>query len=268
MNLAFVLLTQVEREISFVEYIIIISTIVGAIGYTVFSVAAPFVMYAREAKKHKAFKNRLGIYGETLVSLSAVLIRADSKLQSWERALVKKALTGKYGKEYGEKASDLLEEVIKKDIDIAGVCKKARKNVPYKTRLQLMYFLFTIAEVSDGFHPREMKALQFIKKHLKIKEPDFESILNLYFYTQEERDKEKKRKTYVSTSKKEKAYKILGIENNATEAQIKKAFRKLAMKHHPDRVAYLGEAHMEIAEEKFEKLQSAYEYIKEIKGIN
>jgi len=64
-----------------------------------------------------------------------------------------------------------------------------------------------------------------------------------------------------------RAYEILGIERNTTEEEIKKAYRQMALKYHPDRVTHLGEDVRKAAEEKFKKIQEAYEAIKKEKGF-
>jgi len=64
-----------------------------------------------------------------------------------------------------------------------------------------------------------------------------------------------------------KAYEILGIERNSTEEEVKKAFRQLALKYHPDRVTHLGEDVRKAAEEKFKKILEAYEAVKKEKGF-
>ena len=63
------------------------------------------------------------------------------------------------------------------------------------------------------------------------------------------------------------ALKVLGIDSSATESEVKKAYRKMAIKHHPDKYNQMGEEHQKAAKEKFQKLQDAYETIKKERGI-
>ena len=63
-------------------------------------------------------------------------------------------------------------------------------------------------------------------------------------------------------------YEILDLERGASSAEIKKAYRKMAIKYHPDKVSALGEEFQKAAKEKFQKVQEAYETIKKEKGIN
>ena len=62
-------------------------------------------------------------------------------------------------------------------------------------------------------------------------------------------------------------YHILGIESTATEEEIKKAYRQMAIRYHPDKVAQMGEEYQKGAKEKFQMVQNAYEAIKKARGI-
>ncbi|MND04441.1 Chaperone protein DnaJ [compost metagenome] len=62
-------------------------------------------------------------------------------------------------------------------------------------------------------------------------------------------------------------YKVLGLESNATDDEIKKAYRQMAIKFHPDKVAQMGEEFQKGAKEKFQKIQDAYEAIKKSRGF-
>jgi DnaJ like chaperone protein len=59
----------------------------------------------------------------------------------------------------------------------------------------------------------------------------------------------------------------LGLDKSASDTDLKKSFRKLAIKYHPDKVANLGEDHQKAAKDKFQKLTAAYERIKDSRGI-
>ena len=62
-------------------------------------------------------------------------------------------------------------------------------------------------------------------------------------------------------------YTILEISPNATNEEVKKAYRKLAIKYHPDKVATLGEDVQKAAEEKFKVISKAYEAICAERGM-
>ena len=88
-----------------------------------------------------------------------------------------------------------------------------------------------------------------IAQKLGVSQTDFESLKNMFY-----RD--------VNSD-----YKILGVDASATDDQIKKAYRKMAIAHHPDKVASMGEEYQKGAQEKFMKIQEAYENIKKKRGF-
>ena len=63
------------------------------------------------------------------------------------------------------------------------------------------------------------------------------------------------------------AYKILEIKKNASDNEVKKAYRKMVKKYHPDKLRGIGAAHIKGAEEKFRQVQKAYEHIQKERGI-
>ncbi len=64
------------------------------------------------------------------------------------------------------------------------------------------------------------------------------------------------------------AYKVLEISPEATDDEVKAAYRKMAVKYHPDKVAHLGDDIQHAAKEKFQHLSAAYEEIKKQRGMN
>ena len=62
-------------------------------------------------------------------------------------------------------------------------------------------------------------------------------------------------------------YEVLGIRPTATDDEVKAAYRRLALKHHPDRVATLGDDVKRAAEEKFQQINQAKETIYKARGL-
>ena len=95
----------------------------------------------------------------------------------------------------------------------------------------------------------EIEALKEVASAMGMSAQEVESMLNLGGKTLEE------------------AYKVLEIEPTATDEEVKKAYRKMALKHHPDRVATLGEDVKKAAEEKFQQINNAKEMIFKARGL-
>ena len=119
----------------------------------------------------------------------------------------------------------------------------------YEQRLQLLNFLAQIAQSDGNICNEEVEALKEVALAMGLSVQEVESMLNLGGKTLEE------------------AYKVLELTPEATDEEIKKAYRKLALKHHPDKVATLGEDVKKAAEEKFRQINNAKEMIFKARGI-
>jgi len=74
-------------------------------------------------------------------------------------------------------------------------------------------------------------------------------------------------KTFGQRTGAEDAWTVLGIAKGASREEIKKAYRELAGKYHPDKVDHLGDEFKVLAEERFKKVQAAYQELKDRGGI-
>ena len=119
----------------------------------------------------------------------------------------------------------------------------------YESRLQLLHFLFGIAQADGSVSEVEWLKIESFSRYLRVRPIDFESIKAMFI------------------KQVDGAYKILEVDKSATDAEIKKAYRDLAKRHHPDKVQHLGEAYLKAAREKFQNIQKAYEQIKSERGF-
>jgi DnaJ like chaperone protein len=119
----------------------------------------------------------------------------------------------------------------------------------HSSRLELIHVLFGLSKADGHVHPDEVKVIHTLARYLNINNNDFNSIQAMFF------------KDTLSD------YKILGLDSSATDNEVKKTYRKMAAKYHPDKVAHLGEDLKNLAEEKFKSLNDAYQNIKKERGI-
>lgn len=190
-----------------------------------------------------------GDYTMSLLVLIAAMLKADGKILKSELDYVKKFLVSNFGVEGAQEALVMLKELLEKEIPVEQVCVQIRSNVDYSSRLQLLHFLVGLANSDGAMHPEETELLNKIAQYLGITDKDKMSIDSMFRNTIED------------------YYKILEIEPSATNDDVKKAYRKMAVKYHPDKVAYLGEDVKKGANEKFQKLNEAYEKIKKERGM-
>jgi len=179
-----------------------------------------------------------------LLVLMAAVMKADGKVMKSELDYVKEFLTKNFGQATALEATQILKDILNKDIPLHDVCQQISINTRYEARTQLIHYMFGIAQADGHVCEREVKKIEEIAYLLNINSSDIASIKAMFY------------KDINS------AYKILGVDSNATDAEIKKAYRKKAIEHHPDKVEHLGEDIRKGAEEKFRQVNEAYEQIK------
>ena len=187
---------------------------------------------------------RSGDFEVSILVLASVVIKADGKQDQRELDFVRAQFVQMYGKERANQAFKLFKEISKQtNIPTRQVCLQIRQMMDHASRLQLIHFLFGIAKSDNHVDESEVKAIALIASYLGVSVRDFESIKAMFYKSSD------------------MAYKILEIEETATKSEIKAAYRKMAKKYHPDKVLHLGKEHQKGAEEKFRKVQEAYEQL-------
>jgi DnaJ like chaperone protein len=188
-------------------------------------------------------------FSAALLVLCAAVMKADQKVMRSELEFVRDFFVRQFGENHARERMLLFREILKQEIHIGQVCEQIRQHVDPPSRLQLLHLLFGLA-ASDG-HPgaAEINVISQISHLIGVNPRDFESLKAMFV------------QDYDS------AYKILEVERSATNDEVKKAYRRMAVKYHPDKVHHLGPEYQKDAQEKFKKINEAYEKVKKERGI-
>jgi DnaJ like chaperone protein len=186
-----------------------------------------------------------------LMALSAAVMKADGKVVKSELEYVKNFLKQQFGDQYSVSQLQTLKHFLDSgDIPLDQICNDVRLRMQPEVKVQLLHYMFGIAKADGSVSQSELNVMSVIANLMGVSKVDFESVKNM-FYRDVDSD-----------------YKILGIDASATDEEVKKAYRKMAIKFHPDKVASMGEEYEKGAKEKFQKIQEAYDGIKKSRGIN
>lgn len=208
-----------------------------------------------------------------LTVLIAAVMKADGAVKHSELDYVKQFLLKNYGEEKGNDLLHILRDLVKPEtqIDVAKVSTQIKYNTDYTTRYHMVDFLFGLATADGDFHDAESRTLHNIASHLGINRGDYASIYNRHvgntYNRQESYQSYRQSSGTYSSPKKTDPYQVLGINPTASDDEIKKAYRRLAMKYHPDKVEGMGDEVKKKAEEQFRQINEAYETLKALRGI-
>lgn len=194
-------------------------------------------------------KTQTGDFSLSLLILSASVMKADNKVLRSELDYVRQFLLQQFGEEKTEQMLLVLRDLLKRDINVQEVSVQIKRYMEYPSRLQLLHYLFGIALADGQTHADEIRMIGLISDNLGIRREDYSSIQAMFVKD--------------TTS----AYKILGIPPDASDDEVKKAYRQMAVKYHPDKVSHLGAEIQKAAKEKFQRLNQAYAEIKNERGM-
>ncbi len=194
-------------------------------------------------------KTTAGDFAVSLLVLSAAVMKSDGKTLKSELNFVKDFLVKQFGEEAAREQIKLLGEILKQDIPLRDVCMQIRQHMPVSARLQLLHYLYGISAADGQVNESEINIIEQIAAYLNISMADSNSLKAMYYHDAES------------------DYRILEISADASDEEVKKSYRKMAMKYHPDKVSGMGESVQKSAEEKFKLLQQAYERIKKKRNM-
>ncbi len=185
-----------------------------------------------------------------LLSLCSIVIKADGRASDSELRYVRNYFIQSYGQQRASQIFKVFNEVVKKrEINAQRICNYLNMRTRVESRIQILHFLFGIAKADGSISSAELRILEQIAGYLQLTQRDFISIKAMFI---KERDN---------------AYKILEIDKTATDSEVKKAYRTMAKKYHPDKLMDMDEAYRKGAEEKFRNVQEAYETVRQERGM-
>jgi len=192
---------------------------------------------------------RRGDYAASLLVLVAAVMKADGKVMKSELEYVKNFFRTRFGSETASEALIMLRDILRQEIPLRDVSNQLAQRLDYASRLEMIHFLFGIAAADADVSEAEKRIIASIAGYMNVSSGDYESIQAMF------------------TGHSDAAYKILEIDPQVSDDEVKKAYREMAKKYHPDKVGYLGEDFKKVAHEKFQKVQDAYEKICKERGI-
>mgnify|MGYP001409986602 FL=1 len=194
-------------------------------------------------------QTRAGDFTVSLLVLFGQVMKADKQLLKSELDYVKKFLTTNFGRDNARDLMVLFKDIIKQDYSLPTVCRQVKNHMDHPARLEMIHVLFGLSQSDGEIHPDEIDVIRKISGYLGVSSSDFDSIQAMFVKD--------------TTA----AYTILEIDPSAGDQEIKRAYRKMAAKFHPDKVSHLGKEFQEMAEEKFKAISEAYEQIKKERSI-
>ena len=215
-----------------------------------------------------AYEGERNSFMFSLLVLSSYIIAVDGKIMHSEMELVRRFLLQNFGESAKKQGEEILLKLFEQQKRmgmqqyrsvIQDSCHQIRANMMYEQRLQLLNFLVMIAQADNVVSAEEIQALKEIAIHMGLDPSDVDQMLGMHGGSSSSGSS--------STTSLEDAYRILGITPDASNDEVKAAYRKMALKHHPDKVAALGEDVRRAAEKKFQEINDAKEKIYKARGI-
>ena len=208
-----------------------------------------FALGSMSSQNQSYSQTRGGDFLSVLLVLFAAVMKADGVQKKSELEYIKRFFVNQIGITNTRKLMQIFKKILEQDIPLEDVCKQVRQKMDKASRLQVLHVLFGLSQSDGDVHPEEIKVIYNISNLLGISDVEYKSLESMF------------------KEDLESAYTVLGVSKDSTDMEIKKAYRKMANKYHPDKTAHLGDDFKEISQEKFKSVSEAYNKIKKDRNI-
>ena len=206
-------------------------------------------MSSQKNMSHSRSQTMGGDFVSVILILFAAVMKADGIQKKSELEYIKRFFINQAGISNTRRLMQLFKDILKQDIPVDKVCAQIKAQMDKPSRLQLIHILFGLSQSDGDVHPEEIKTIHHISQLLGITAVEYKSIEGMF------------------KEDLESAYSVLGTSSSSSNQEIKRAYRKMANKYHPDKIAHLGDDFKDIAEEKFKSVSEAYHKIKKERDI-
>lgn len=199
----------------------------------------------------------------TTFSIMGHLAKADGRVSETEIAMARHIMDQmQLDEEQRATAIKLFQQGKESDFPLDDVLEQFRRECHRRRNLIQMFLEIQISTaMADGvLDDKERQLLLHISEGLGIPRGMFEQLLNMVGAQQAYTQSGKSPTEHLAD-----AYGVLGVDKRASDAEVKKAYKRLMSQHHPDKLVSKGlpEEMMKIATEKTQEIKAAYELIKE-----
>ena len=220
----------------------LIGPIGGILGYALGSLS-------QDTGHSGSNQTRGGDFLSAILVLFAAVMKADGIQKKSELDYIKRFLVQQVGLSNTRQLLQIFKNILQQDFSLKDVCHQIKAKMDKPSRLQLIHILFGLSQADGDVHSDEVGVIKEISGLLGISGIEYESIQGMF------------------KEDLESAYNVLGVSSSSSDQEIKKAYRKMANKYHPDKIAHLGDDFKDIAQEKFKSVSEAYQKIKKDRNI-